>query len=302
MKIIKFKSLNDALNECELTATIGAFDGIHLGHLELIKDLGGPLKKAVITFLPNPKAVFNRNFTYLQSFEQKIKILEKYIDFLFIIEFNDEFRNASKEAFINFLKINNIKYLSCGSDFSFGKNREGRPEDLIDFSVNIHNDVFIDGIKVSSSVIKELLINGNITKANNLLGRPYSFKEIVVHGSQLGRTIGFPTANIYPENMTIPQNGVYVSMTRINDKYYMSMTNIGKNPTFNMQHKTRIETYILDYDDDLYNTKIEVYFLDWIRNEKKFDSVADLKKELKRNVMTVRNYFAAHSIESLIND
>ena len=291
MKIIEFNHPNDVLNKEEVAICIGAFDGIHLGHQQLINKLQETkLKRALLTFNPTPKAYFSDDYSYLTPIDKKISLLENLVDYVFIINFNDDFKNMSKQDFITFLKNNATLEVICGHDFTFAKNKEGKAEDLRCFNLTVMNPYLIDGKRVATTAIKDFLTNGNILEANKFLGRNYSIKSEVIHGSNLGHTIGFPTANMTSNSYFIPLSGVYVTKTLYKGHLYMSMTNIGKNPTMNAQDEIRIETYLLNFEGNLYDEEIEVFFVDRIRDEKKFSSVSILVEELTANANYVRVY------------
>ncbi len=291
MKVIRFNSSKDILIDENISLTIGAFDGIHLGHQALIKELQkSKLKKALLTFDPTPKAFFSNNYTYITPINKKISILDGLIDFILIINFNKHFSEVSKEDFIEFLKNNHVKEVICGTDFTFGAAKSGKAFDLNCFKLKIVEPVFLDNIRVSSTLVKNLLKQGCVKEAKKYLSRHYSISGHVIHGSALGRTIGFPTANINSADFIVPKNGVYYTNTLYKGHLYRSMTNIGNNPTINLQENIRIETYILDINEYFYDEKIEIFFIDRIRDEKKFNSKDELIDELKRNVKEVREY------------
>ena len=285
MKTIRISDYNNILILEELCATIGAFDGIHLGHQELIKRCKeSNLKSAVITFDPDPDLVFKKLDYYpvLLPIEKKEELIESYdIDYLIIFEFNLEFSKLSKERFIEILKYLNVREIVLGHDFRFGYKALGSINDLKDeFKVIEIDKVLIDSIRVSSTYIKELLKDGNIELANNLLGRNYSITGYTFMGSKKGMTIGFPTANINYKNYFLPKNGVYLVKVLFDGNEYYGMANVGHNPTFNFQNILRFEVHIFGVSGILYNKKMEVLFIKHIRDEKKFNNITELKNQL----------------------
>nr|WP_317358167.1 bifunctional riboflavin kinase/FAD synthetase [uncultured Tyzzerella sp.] len=306
MKITNNFNIFDEDNKQQTIVTIGNFDGIHIGHKKLITTtkkyaLEKGLKSVVITFSPHPLEIIKNNipFLYIFSEEEKNREMEKEnIDFFIKYPFTKDFANISPKDFVNILieKLN-CKILVVGEDYCFGKNRTGNVEILKNICkekgievIKIYN-IVIDGERVSSSIIRECLNNRNIKKANLLLNKPYYILDKVVEGNKLGRTIGFPTANIIPsKNKLLPPDGVYITKTKYNNNIYDSITNIGTNPTVNNTHRT-IETYIFDFNQNLYNKDIEVYFYDWIRSVKKFKGIDELKGQIAKDINIANNFF-----------
>ena len=291
MEIINIKNKEIPLINEPLCAAIGNFDGVHLGHQKLIEEAKKhDLKSAVLTFYPHP-SIFLKNikeYRLLTPLEHKASILNTLgIDYLIIIDFNEDIANLSKDEFIEIMKMLNIKACVCGHDFSFGAKALGTPFDLLKhFDTYIIPKYVIDNVRVSTSYIKELLDDTNVSKVSELLGRNYSIKGKVVTGSKKGRQIGFPTANIDYSNYYLPKNGVYFVKVNINNQNYYGMCNIGNNPTFNFSASERLEVHIFDINSDLYGKNIELYFIKNIRNEKKFTSKEELMEQLNldRNV------------------
>ncbi len=250
--------------------TIGNFDGVHIGHKNLInKTKIEGFKSLVITF-------DEINKDNLFSLEEKIeKIKELNIDYLIVLKYQD-FEKMFYTEFIKMLKKLKTKKVVIGKDFRFGFKQEGDYIDLENkFEVERLDDILIDNKRISSTSIREHLSNGSLEKVNELLGYNYYVKGIVVEGNQLGRTIGFPTANLDICNDLI-QPGVYKTITIFNDNEYKSITNIGNNPTFNKIEDLRIETHLLETNLDLYDKEIKVEFLTKLRDEKKFNSKEEL--------------------------
>ena len=286
MKIINIKNKDfEVINE-PLCAAIGNFDGVHLGHQKLINESKKHgLKSAVLTFYPHP-SIFLKNikdYKILTPMEHKADILsEMGIDYLIIIDFNKEIANLSKNEFIEWMKKLNIKACVCGHDFSFGAQGLGTPFDLYqNFDTHVISKFVVDNFRVSTSYIKELLDQGNVEYANSLLGRTFSIRGKVIYGSQKGRLIGFPTANVDYKNYYLPLNGVYFVKVKYNNVYYDGMCNVGHNPTFNYCETKRMEINIFDLDEDIYDKNIEVFFIKNIRKEKKFRNIQELVTQLK---------------------
>ena len=268
------------------SCTIGKFDGIHKGHKKLISETKvDGLKTLVITFEDLNKDQI------LMDTNQKAHYLEDLgVDYLLIFPF-EVIKDVFYNEFIVMLSKLNVKNITCGKDFRFGYKREG---DIIDlkkkFKLNILEDEVEDDIRISSTQIKYLLTEGLIEEANSLLDKPYTINGIVVEGNKIGRKLGFPTANIYYSNYTLPKNGVYLTIVTYKGKKYLSMTNIGHNPTLNAQEKTRLEVHILDFNEQIYGEELEISFIKYIREEKKYNSKDDLIKSLLDTIDICREH------------
>lgn len=307
----RYIKLNEQFGEFLPTAAcIGHFDGVHLGHQALIgstidksKELN--TKSAMITFDPDPLAVLNHTKTKLiTTIKEKITRVDHFgIDILYIIEFDQELADLSPEDFIEkiLLKLN-IHSLTCGFDFRFGKQGQGtvltlQNSNLIDFPINIIEAITYDNKKISSTWINELLGKGLINEVNELLGYPFSLTGKVIKGHQVGRKINFPTANIeYDLLQSLPKIGVYVGLVDVFGSYYKAMINVGKNPTFYDAHQITIEAHILDFNADIYNHEIRIIFLDYLRDEVKYDNAQALIKQLNQDIISVLDYFKVHEI------
>ena len=236
------KGLKNIKNIEDCVATIGNFDGLHIAHKKILNKLTQQAKKRnlssmVISFSPNPSDFFGKKQPSLNSFVEKYQHLQKFnIDYFLIINFNSNFSSINYQDFINnfLLKKLNIKHLLIGDDFRFGRSRLGGFEELKhSLSVEKIEEVCLGGIRVSSSNIRNFLKNSDIISANNMLGRSFSISGKVIKGKQIGRTIGFPTANIFLKNRILPINGVFATDIIIAKKTYKSITNIGNRPTIN---------------------------------------------------------------------
>lgn len=272
-------------------AAIGNFDGVHLGHQKLIEECKRhQYKSAVLTFYPHPSVFLKKIPTYplITPMEHKSDIISRMgIDYLIIVEFNDTVAKMSKEEFIAAMKEMNIVSCVCGYDFTFANRAEGTILDLMKHFefYEVKKFVFED-VRVSSTYIRELLSMGSVKQAARLLGRSFSIRGKVIFGSQKGRLIGFPTANIDYSRYFLPANGVYFVKVILDNIFYYGMCNIGNNPTFNFSQKKRMEVHIFGLDEDIYDQNLEVIFCDRIRSEQQFDSKEALIEQLKRDRQT----------------
>ena len=299
MKI--FRNIIEARNIPNAVVTIGTFDGVHLGHQAIFKkmkalaqDIGG--ETVVVTFEPHPRQVLNidsSNLRFLCTPEQKLEKFEEIgIDNVVIVNFTKEFSRTPSEVFIKDYIIDNIKpaYIVVGYDHHFGKNRMGDFDLLNDmmkkynFKVERVEAQNIEHIAVSSTKIRNALATGNVKRANRLLGYTYSITAEVVVGNKIGRTLGFPTANLElpREYMLINNRGVYACLVDYDGKTYKAMANIGHRPTIGDRSKDNplLEVNLFDFDGDLYGKHIRVRFIDRIRGEEKYCSLDALKAQL----------------------
>ncbi len=302
MKIIK---TTDFTIKEPTAVTLGNFDGIHIGHQQLIKtvkeyaDQEG-LTSVVFSFAPHPVIVVNKkdNFYTILSENEKHYTIEKLgIDVLVEYPFTTEFAEMHHEEFMKMLyQTTNFKVLVVGENYCFGKNRLGTYASLKQFGNTIGAEVIkipnvIDcDLRVSSTRTRQCIEDANFTEANRLLDKPYFIKGMVEHGKKIGRTIGFPTANLKPPaRKLIPPDGVYVTRTQVGDKTYGSVTNIGKNPTIEGTKRT-VETCLFDFAGDLYGQEIIVSFYAYIRGDRKFANVEQLKEQINRDSEYAREY------------
>ena len=287
-------------------ATIGSFDGIHIGHKKILQTLTKTAKKnngksILITFWPHPRYVLKKNndFKLLTSLDEKIKLFEKNkIDILYIVDFSLKFSKVSANKFIENILLEKLKIncLLIGYNNNFGRNREGNIRYLEENKKKFDIDIIsipkqsVDKISISSTKIREYLNNGKINSANRLLGRKYSINGKIVKGNGIGRKINFPTANIEidePKKL-LPKSGVYAVEVILNRKIYLGMLNIGYNPTIKNEKKS-IEVNIFEFSEDIYNNKISINFIRRIRNEKKFKNLNELKKQLIKDKKKVKS-------------
>ena len=285
-------------DENKRVAALGFFDGIHKAHQniigEAIEEAGEKFKSIVITLDKSPKEYFGKTSEEsLTPINKKNELLTSLgVDEVYYLEFNEKLQNLSAEEFINniFKKLN-VDKVFCGFDYRFGFKGLGTPDLIRDSGIEVIvlEKEKIDEEKISTTVLKEFVRKGEFSKYNEYTGRFYSISGLVVKGRQLGRTINFPTANLELDGKyLLPEtNGVYITKIKVNNKIYKSVTNIGYNPTVSDEkNKKFIETHILDFDEDIYGEKIEIYFYEFLRKEQKFESFDHLKEQLKLDKKT----------------
>lgn len=307
MKI--FHSINEFHPDKKTIVTLGTFDGVHIGHTEILKKLtqnthDGEFESTVLTFFPHPRTVLQgkSDLKLLNTINEKISLLENIgIENLIIHPFDEKFAELSAEEFAKTVLVDqlHIHKIIIGYDHRFGKNRTADINDLISFGTQYGFEVEqisaqeIDAISISSTKIRNALELGDIDLANQYLGYSYFLSGTVVKGKQLGRTIGFPTANIKLDEdyKLVPKNGVYIVYAKIDDKLVNGMMNIGFNPTVEGKNKT-IEVHLFDFNSDLYNHKIKISILHPIRSEQKFESVALLKQQLIKDKEFSKQYLS----------
>ena len=279
-------------------AALGFFDGIHNAHQKIIGDAVSAVtedfKSIVITLDKSPKEYFGKTSEELLTpINKKNELLEGLgVDEVYYLEFNEKLQNLSAEDFIEFiLKELNVDKVFCGFDYRFGNNGLGTPK-LIEengIEISVQKEQAINGEKISTTALKNFVRDGNFEKYKEYAGRYYSISGLVVKGRQLGRTINFPTANLQlSEKYLLPEtNGVYITKIKVHGEIYKSITNIGYNPTVSSEkNKKFIETHILDFDKDIYDEKIEIFFYEFLRKEQKFESFNHLKEQLKLDKKT----------------
>lgn len=293
MELIKL-GINDKLDIKGLVATLGQFDGIHIGHMKLINEVKNiatkeGFKSGLITFDPHPDFVLNKreNLGYLLPLHEKAKVLSEFgFDYMIVIKFSIPMSQMSAEDFYN-KYLSNLEALVVGSDFRFGHRGKGNVETLKEFGTRLvsievlkHNDV-----KIGSNLIRDYLINGEVDKIKILLNHYYNITGNVSHGDKVGRTLGIRTANVdLLEEYQVIKSGVYVVLVHLKDGIYLGVANIGHNPTINYIEKMRLEVHILDFDGDLYNEEISIDFIKRIRDELYFENVSDLVKTINDDI------------------
>ena len=297
----------------ESVVTVGTFDGVHLGHRQIFKKLNEiakskNLRKVAVTFEPHPRIVLSVDkpeVKILTTSGEKLRYFEELgIEVVYIVEFTKNFAETSAIDFYKDYLLEKIgmSHLVIGYDHSFGKNREGSFDTIIDlsgkynFSFTKVEEYSVGNEIASSSLIRKYLNTGQIDAASKLLGNNYSFDGKVISGDKRGQTIGFPTANIKVENShkLIPAVGVYAVKVLIDCQYYYGMMNIGYRPTVKEKGELLLETHIFDFNKDIYGNDIRVKFLSFVREEKKFNSVEELKFQLqkdKENIQINLNHF-----------
>ncbi|GAA0100662.1 bifunctional riboflavin kinase/FAD synthetase [Paraclostridium bifermentans] len=293
------KSLDEVINVENTVVTIGNFDGIHKGHIKLIKEAVKEAKtknykSVVFTFKNHPMRYFRADsIKHIITNEEKVKIFEDLgVDIVFMIPFDEYMTKISATDFVKTILHEKLKckMVIVGHDFTFARNKEGNASLLeslgknYNMKVKVIEPIKIKGRRVSSSYIRNLINDGNVSEIKNFLGRNYFLEGEVIHARKIGRTIGFPTANLKAEDkLIIPKNGIYAVKVYVKNKVYYGATNIGYNPTVNGKVLS-IETNIIDFDEEIYGEIIRVEFLDRIRDEKKFNSLDELKSQLRKDV------------------
>lgn len=295
--------------EKDMLLTIGVFDGVHLGHKYLIGRLVELAKQqgrlsGVVTFLQHPREVLSPllKLPRLTDPAQKVTLLKNEgVDTVIALSFIPQLAELSARHFVGLLrKYLRMRGLVVGPDFALGRNREGSIDFLrklgeeMDFSVTVVLPKKINGLVVSSTAIRKAMDGGDITRVNKLLGRPFSLQGRVVSGAHRGGPLlGFPTFNLEVDsNQALPPDGVYATWTYIDGKAYPSMTNIGLRPTFGENERT-IETYILDYQGNLYERQLKIALVERLRDEKRFDSPEELKKQIAEDIKRGRTILAS---------
>lgn len=291
--------------------TIGTFDGVHIGHQKIIKQLNDEAHKiggqsVLFTFYPHPRMVLypeSHGLKLIQTQEEKLKKLKKMgLENIIVFPFTFEFSRLTALEFVRDFLVNQlqVKKLVIGYDHQFGKNREGSIDFLKDVAETYDFEVIeipaqdIDEVNVSSTKIREALINGNIELANEYLGEPFELSGKIVHGNALGRTIGFPTANILIDSdlKLIPGNGVYAVKVLIQNQVFEGMMNIGNRPTINGTNDIVLEVHLFDFNKDIYGEDLTVQFLSKTRDEQKFKGLNELKEQLKKDENAIRHILA----------
>ena len=303
MRVIK--KLDKNLFEASSLA-LGVFDGVHIGHRSVITDAIQKAKElsitsAIVTFSCHPKSVITGIMPgMITPLEDKLELFSELgVDATVIIDFNEEFAKMTAEEYLKNILTGclNVKSLSVGYNHQFGSDRKGTGDFLKQYCAehNIQLDIIppvkIDNHTVSSSVIRGFIASGDVLSANEFLGRPFKIKGKVVEGQHLGRKLGFPTANLQVnEDLILPLRGVYSGTVTIEEKVYKAVINVGRRPTIGDLQTDLVEAHILNFDRDIYGQVIEVAFLERIRDEKKFDSLDDLKKQINQDCEIVNMF------------
>ena len=303
----EFSSVSSYNNSRPSVVTIGTFDGVHIGHLAILDRLKETAQKdnlesVVLTFFPHPRMVLQKDadIKLINTIEERKKLLEKTgLDQLIIHPFSKEFSRLTALEFVRDILVNklHLKKIIIGYDHRFGRNRNATIEDLKEFGKTYDFEIIeisaqqLEEVSISSTKIRAAIKEGNIETTNKYLGYPFMLSGIIVKGRGIGKTLDFPTANllIEEEYKLIPKEGVYIVQSEISGRKVFGMTNIGTNPTVGGTIKT-IETYFLDYNKDLYHQHIQLEFLSRIRDEKKFNSVEELKNAIREDEIFARKY------------
>ena len=310
-----FRDLIDLADFKNSVVTIGTFDGVHLGHQKILNklkneanDING--ESLLFTFYPHPRMVIfpeSHNLKLIQTIDEKIESLREFgLDNLIIYPFTKEFSRLTAFEFVRDILVDKLKVkkLVIGYDHQFGRNREGDIEflretaNIFDFEVIEISAEEIDEVNVSSTKIRNSIINGNIARANEFMGKPFQVQGKVVKGKKLGREIGYPTINLQlnNEHKIMPLDGVYAVQVHIAGSKHFGMMNIGINPTINDQYKEekKYEVHLFDFDQNLYNENVSVLFRKFIREEKTFDNLDALKLQIQADEKNIRKYFNIH--------
>lgn len=297
-----------SLNSTKSVLAFGNFDGVHLGHQHIINQVRVIAEKqncasVIITFAPHPKRFFNPDIDgfCLTSVKQKIAMIEECgVDTLCVIDFNECFSQLSAEDFIKNILIERCQMRSIllGRSCAFGRHRLGDIELLMSFSTLYNYQIInLDEFKMgddvcSSSKVRALLKNGDIKIANKLLGRNYTIQGVVEVGGRLGKTIGFPTINLNMGLYIKPKTGVYCAKINHNEQYYSGVLNIGTRPTLYEEQEVILEMHIFDFSDILYGEAVSVELMNFIRPERKFSTIGELKDQIQRDVTLAKQCFA----------
>jgi len=303
MKIIK--GVNEITREfTNSIITIGNFDGIHLAHQDIFKRViteahNENRKSVVITFDPHPKKVLHperRPFFLIASLDEKLKLIRDLgIDAVVLIQFSLEFAKVTAEEFVKNILWDklHIKKIFIGHDYIFGRDKGGNKEylkvlgDRIGFQVEVIDAIKVDDAIVSSTRTRNTILDGNVKLAARLLGRPYNLGGMVIKGHQRGAGIGFPTANIKPEKVLVPGRGVYAIIAEVEGETHPGVLNIGFNPTF-ANDKLTIEAHIINFKGNIRGKSLDIFFIDRLRDEMKFENPKKLAVQIKRDIVNAR--------------
>ena len=305
MRVI-FEPENNEISQVANTGIgLGNFDGLHIGHQSLINKLVYECKlrninPLVYTFIKHPKNILRKKLITHQitNVKKKVELFQGYnLDCLYLAVFNEDLSRMQPEDFVKRVIVDlfGAKLIVVGYNYRFGFQGSGDVTFLqqlgtkYGFEVIVMTPVYMMDEVVSSTLIRKTLIQGKVEYVQKLLGRPYSIQGVVAKGRNMGEKIGFPTANILPEKyLVLPKSGVYLSHISVKGKMYKSITNVGNNPTFNLD-QIIIETHILDFSENIYGEEVEVFFHQKLRDEKKFDGIESLVKQIQADVLVAKN-------------
>lgn len=296
--------------------TLGVFDGLHLGHQRIMQTVVERAKAVeaiptAITFDPHPRAVLHPESAppLLQTLDQRLATLELLgIEQTIVIPFDRVFASQPAEDFLHEILHDRLhaKEVYLGKGFAFGKERGGniallkKMSSELGFHADEVEEVRLRGQRISSSRIREMLTAGRVNLTRRMLGRPYGVEGVIIRGNRRGHTIGFPTANLKPHNRVIPKFGVYATATLVDGTWRRSITNIGVRPTFENDAEPSIETYLFDFDGDLYGDVLRVRFLHRLRDERKFNGIDELKAQIQKDSARALNYFRHEGVRNML--
>jgi len=294
--------------------TIGVFDGVHRGHQHLVSGLiekarAEDLAAVALTFNPHPRTVIRPGVavTYLTSLEERVELLQSLgLDAVGVLAFTSELAQLSPRDFLALLVEElQMRLLMVGPDFALGRNRAGTISVMrqvgqeLGFRVEVARLLAEDDEKVGSSSIRQALSEGDVTRVRRLLGRPFSLRGPIVTGDQRGRPLGFPTANMaIGLDRALPAYGIYVTRAFVRESSYESCTSIGIRPTFDVEPRPTVETFIIDFDEDIYGQEMRIDLLERLRGEQKFKSVDELVAQMRKDIEGTRAHFRAHPSEA----
>jgi len=297
-----YRQISEFTSHCKPVATVGVFDGVHRGHLEIISRLSAIAREkncesVIITFEPHPRLVLphNAEIKLLQTLDEKLRRFELAgVDAVLVVPFDSGFARITPRDFIKNILVDQIKvsHVITGYDHFFGQNRQGDIDLLTEmgrqnnFTVDELPMVTVGSSAVSSSSVRRALLDGDVMLASSMLGYAYEVTGEVVTGNKIGRNIGFPTANLKPNSRhkLVPGQGVYATLVKIDDSVFKAMTNIGYRPTIDADHLT-IEANIFNFAGDIYGKQMTLIFIDRIRDEKRFASLGDLQLQLAKDMI-----------------
>ncbi|RPH32341.1 MAG: bifunctional riboflavin kinase/FAD synthetase [Bacteroidales bacterium] len=309
----------DQLEGKNTALTMGFFDGVHRGHraltdLVLLRSKELNLASAVLTFWPHPRLTLNKDphkLRFLTTLNEKSRIFSRLgFDFFIIQEFNLSFANLSAEDFLKLIvKSYNVRHIIIGREHRFGRKAEGDMNTIMNFASKYgytYEEVGVieqHDINISSTKIREALNKGDLEKANEMLGYPYLLTGTIEEGSKIGRKMGFPTANIRPIDplKLIPADGVYAVMLNINGRIEKGMMNIGTRPTVDKIQQQVIEAHIFNFNEDIYNCRIDVALVERVRDEKRFQSIDHLKAQLEIDLINITNILSVYNSNNFEN-
>lgn len=303
----EINDLKELIGVSKVNITIGNFDGVHLGHHEFLNEIKNATlniegKFIVITFIPHPaQALKGQSGFLINTYEERRELLEKEgVDYLLEVDFTRDFSSLTPENFIeNYLcAFPNVNCVFLGHDFSFGANKSGDyhlAQKIFKekgIQLILQNEFKLKNSTVSSSEVRQAMMKGDLERVAELLGRQYFLSGRVIKGQGRGKQIGFPTANLrYDKEIILPSKGVYLTQTKIHDMVYLSVTNVGANPTFNAENEIHVETHLLNFSRDIYGEEIKVFFFTKLRDEKKFQTVNELVEQIKSDVQKAESIF-----------